>query len=694
MKKSLFTALIVLGNITAKAQVLAVGPGARLTVSEGALVYNGGTVQTRDSSDPATIPNGVIDIRGDFMVVGSTTTPDYFLTLDAAGNPKSVAGDNIILRLNDPANYKDSTYGQLYITGIPQANITGFVTKEYLSDKHGSYQQIGLPFYNKPLTTLSAELNPSGALTDRRWTTTEVLNWDNRNIVSASVPLAASTTDAGSNGFGLPFTTKPNAYYMLGTARWNPASATTAATVLPSGATSYNVYNVKGMPSADGIVETLKDAGLDIDYGTNGNNRNGYTELYNTYLGDPWAVAKGESWTGNFGRNIYQFGNPFLTNLDLSQIVGADGATIGDGNDITNLLGIRYNSTGVVFDRVTGGSSTSASTSIVTFANGTPVGDPVPVIKPMGFFVLKLNDNTGATLNFDTLRRFKSTNRAAGTDYSVTAAKMSGSQTAGSGRLASGNVVGLNAKTGSSFVKQIGLVALDAAGKEIGRTYYAVYPTAESGFSTNNTTEAAASSSHVIGTFEEAKSGGIDSSLQNSYWLYINVANDKDFKGKAIPAKVYSSEVKSIKIELKEDGKLAAANTSKLSSGESFYVGFGNDAAKSVAHGQTIPLAGNDINIFYGSPTDPATLGTANVNKPSETVVVYDKNTSKYIVLFDRTWKTADVAVYDMSGKLISSAAKVNAETAHTIELPNITAGYVVTAVSESGAKFVQKIKK
>lgn len=684
MKKSLSTVAALSALIFADAQILTnVDSSALFYVGEGALVYNGGGVQTKGS--------GIIDIHGDVMVVGSGS--DEFRTKDASGNNLTSAGDNIILRMNDLTEYK--SYGQLYITGVPQANITGFVTKEYLSTKHGSYQQVGLPFYKKPLTTLSTELSPAGALTDRRWTTTEVLNWDNRNIVSASIPLAASTTDSGNNAFGLPFTTKPNSYYMVGTARWNPESATTAATVLPSGATSYNVYNVKGMPSADGIVETLKDAGLDIDYGTNGNNRNGYTELYNTYLGDPWAVAKGESWTGNFGRNIYQFGNPFLTNLDLSQIVGADGATMGDGNDIANLIGIRYNDTGVVFDRVNGTTTTTATTPyVVTFASGNPVGDQVPVIKPMGFFVLKLNDNTGPTLNFDTLRRFKSTNRAAGTDYSVTAAKMSGNQTAGSGRLASGNVVGLNAKTGSSFVKQIGLVALDAAGKEIGRTYYAVYPTAESGFSTNNTTQSAASSSHVIGTFEEAKSGGIDSSLQNSYWLYINVANDKDFKGKAIPAKVYSSEVKSIKIELKEDGKLVADNTSKLSSGESFYVGFGNDAAKSVAHGQTIALAGNDINIFYGSPTDPGTLGTANVNKPSETVVVYDKNSSKYVVLFDRTWKTADVAVYDLSGKMISTAAKVNAENAYTIELPNITAGYVVTAVSESGAKFVQKIKK
>ena len=347
-----------------------------------------------------------------------------------------------------------------------------------------------------------------------------------------------------------------------------------------------------------------------------------------------------------------------------------------------------------MFDSSTGTDSNSASSTycMVTFANGQSIGDAVPVIKPMGFFVLKLSDNKGPTLNFDTLRRFKYKRRADDVDYSVTSARIAQKPTATSGKIASANTIAFNPNPSSSFVKQIALVALDAANKEIGRTYYAVYPTAESGQSSVNTGQAAASSSNIIGSFEELKTGGIDTSLQESYWLYINVANDQDFIGKEIPVMVYSDEVKSIKIEIKEDGELVPDNTSKLSSGESFYLGFGN-SAKPVSQGEVLPLAGYAISLYYGSSSGTLNV-SAPVNKPSETVVVYNESVSQYIILFDSKWKKADVTVYDMSGKIVSSSSKVDTQKNYSINLPNIEGAYVVTAVYEGGVKFVQKIKK
>lgn len=142
-------------------------------------MYSGGGLQTKATD--------FLDIRGNVMVVGSVN--DQFRTLDNNGLKRTVAGNIIVLRLNDLTTY--NSYGQLYISGLTQSNIDGFVTKEYRSVKHGDYQQMGLPFYNKLLSTLSSEL---GALSDNRWTKTEVLNWDNLNAVSASIPLSASTS--------------------------------------------------------------------------------------------------------------------------------------------------------------------------------------------------------------------------------------------------------------------------------------------------------------------------------------------------------------------------------------------------------------------------------------------------------------------------------------------------------------------
>lgn len=680
MKKKLlvFAALYAFG--LSNAQILThIDNTSLFYIGEGALMFSGGGLQTKGT--------GFLDIRGNVMVVGSGN--DQFSTLDNNGAKKTVADNNIVLRLNDRKEF--NSYGQLYISGLTQPNINGFVTKEYLSVKHGDYQQMGLPFYNKLLSTLSSEL---GTLTNNRWTKTEVLNFDNLNVVSASIPLSANTSSTGNNSFFQGYITKSNSYYMIGTANWNPFSANTDASIPPGGVSStYKVYNIKGIPNSEGAYETLSNAGVGIDFGTNGANYNAYRETYNSYLKDAWAVAKNETWTGNYGRNIYQFGNPYFTNLDLSQIVGADGSTIGDGNDIKNILGIRYNSSGVIFDRTTGTNSSSASAScMTTFANGQAIGDAVPIIKPMGFFVIKLSDNSPSTLNFDTLRRFKYTRRAATTNYSVSSARMVQKPTVSSGKIASANTVAFNPNPSSSFVKQIALVALDAANNEIGRTYYAVYPTAESGQSSVNTGQAAASSANIIGSFEELKTGGIDTSLQNSYWLYINVANDQDFIGKEIPVRVYSDAVKSIKVEIKEDGQLVPDNTSKLSSGESFYLGFGA-STKPLSQGEVLPLASSAISLYYGTPSGTLNVSTP-VSKPSETIVVYDESISKYIILFDSTWKRADVTVYDMSGKIISSASKVDAQKDYSISLPNVEGVYVVTAVSESGVKFVQKIKK
>lgn len=47
----------------------------------------------------------------------------------------------------------------------------------------------------------------------------------------------------------------------------------------------------------------------------------------------------------------------------------------------------------------------------------------------------------------------------------------------------------------------------------------------------------------MIGTFEEDKQGGFDKVRQSAYWLYINEANEVDFKGKQIPMMIYDDRV-------------------------------------------------------------------------------------------------------------------------------------------------------
>lgn len=417
MKKTLLSIGLLAVALSAKGQFLTyVGDGGLVTVQQDALVYSGGGIQvTKD---------GLVDNSGNVMMVGG-----QFVT----GNPN---GGNFILRLTDKTNYK--TYGQFYLTGdngaaIAQSAITGIVDKEYLDVPHGSYQQVGLPFSGKTISSLSTELG--AAFADNRWTQTEVLSWDNTNEKSDNLPLSTQTANGlipstgtstavynGKTYGSASFTNKNTAYYMLGSKNWK-ANAPVSGTV----------FTVKGVPYADGIKETLSGAGAANTYGAAGANLNVYREKYNSYLQDPFDAG---GWTSpTYGKNIYQFGNPYLTNLDLRSIVGEPSGD--DGNNITNLIGIRYSVDKMNWDASLGTGTSNATYRYVTFANGTPIGDVIPVIKPMGYFALKLNDNTTQTLNFDTLRRFKYTTRTNSTTiYDVTAAK-----SPAVGRLAASNKV-------------------------------------------------------------------------------------------------------------------------------------------------------------------------------------------------------------------------------------------------------------
>ncbi|KFF11524.1 T9SS type A sorting domain-containing protein [Chryseobacterium soli] len=656
MRKSLFAiGLLAIGS-SVQAQILChVDTNANMYVSEGTLVYSGGGVQTRG--------NGLLDVHGNVMVVGAAG--DAFKTITTTGTDKTDGG-NIVLRLNTPGTYATSTYGQLYIDGLTQTNITGVVSKEFRTDRHGNgnyFQQIAMPFYGKTLNTLSTEF--AKTFNTGRYSN-PILKWDNAGAVSNHFTDLTATTNDGSG------------YYMLKVTGNDLNTSTppaTMATIAPTPTGS--VFTLNGKPYATLPVATLQNAG-NVNFGTGGNNINPQNEKYNSYLQDQFENTA-SLWTGSYGKNIYQFGNPFLTNLDLSKIGYVENVGVTDGNAVSNIWGVKY-SAGTVQTSSTG-STYSTGAQIQTFNNdGTPVGDIGLMIQPMQPFVLKLRDNTSQTLNFNTLRRFNQAVRAAGTDYSVTAAK-----NAHAGKLASGSV------------KQLGVIGLDANGKEIARTYYVVSPTATTGHqvSTATTVQAAASSGNLIGTFEEALAGGYDNNYTSQYWLYINEANESNFKGKNVMLVNYDlSKVKSYKFEIRENAELVPVGTHLLSAGIGFYYKATNGTVQQAKQGDVITVSNDEYNLYYGEPSKDV-LATQKAATPSRTLVVYNPEITNYVVRFDPNWKKADIEVYDMSGKLVISKKAVDASRDFVIELDgSIKNSYVVKIVSDKGETVNTKILK
>ncbi|MDR6373154.1 hypothetical protein J2795_004343 [Chryseobacterium bernardetii] len=659
MRKSLFAIGLLAISYSVQAQILChVDTNANMYVSEGTLVYSGGGVQTKG--------NGLLDVHGNIMVVGSGT--DLLKTIDAGGADKTDGG-NIILRLNTPASFATSTYGQLYIDGLSQSNITGIVTKEYRTTSNGSgnyFQQVALPFFGKALSSLSTEV---GKTFNTGRYSNPILKWDNANAVSAHFTNLASTTADGSG------------YYMLKVSNndWNPSAPAGAATV----------YNVNGKPYAPlaGAI-SLQNAGKsnvgasNVVFGNGGNAVNSYNEKYNTYLDDSFEFTL-SPWAGTFGQNFYQFGNPFLTNIDLSNIGYTESVTGSDGNAVKNIWGIEYNPGTVV--TLPGGSTYATGAQVVTYVNtgdgvAPAVGDvnlDKMVIKPMQSFKIKLRDNTAQTLDFNPLRRFKSTARTAGTPNGVNAARMAGKNTA-------------------NTVKQLGVIGLDANGNEISRTYYVVSPSFTTGHQVSTaTTVQSSAGTRIIGTYEEALNGGYDNNYTN-YWLYINEANESNFQGKNVKLVNYKlDQVKSYKFEIRENAELIPAGTHQLSSGIGFYYKAENGNLVQAKQGDVVAVTNEEANLYYGEPSN-ITLGVDKTAPGiSRTLVVYDPSITNYIVRFDPKWKKADIQVYDMSGKLVISKKAVETSRDFVIELDgSVKNSYVVKIVSDKGETVNTKILK
>ncbi|MDY3338945.1 T9SS type A sorting domain-containing protein [Riemerella anatipestifer] len=652
MKKGVFSiGLLALGVISLKSQSLTyVGSAASVYVKPGTLMYSGGTVEVKNT--------GLIENQGNIQIDNGG-----FLT-DATD------GSAVKLKLNDTSTY--ASYGQLWINNTNQSTITGYLTKEYAAPNEGAYQHIALPFENKLIHSLSKELGKT--FTDKRWSLDEILFTRNYVVRTDVVGLTQRTNDLKPFDQG----TKPYkiAYYSLGNKS--------------NGVDFTKVKNIVGVPfSNDNVIGYFDygDTQWSVNMGTDGSARNYWGEKYNTYVRDAFASTDGITTWGTlheqlYGSYMFQLGNPFLTNLDLSKIP----------SDIkARIRGIRVELSGTTYDSSNG--TKYGTYKYITFSGtGAAVGDvSAAIIKPMHTFLIKMKKfQYGVSLDISPLRTFSYT--PTGDTSGLVSQSVNGNNKLRT--LSASNKV--LTSSSSSSIKQLGLIALDANKTEIGRTYYAVYPDAITGKPNGQlTTQAQATRNDVIGTFEEKADGGYDEEVAKSYWLYINNANENDFKGKNILLMKNNPDVKFLKFEVRQDAELLNEGDTKLSNGESFYIqSLSGGNLIQVAQGETIAVPPTETyyNLYYGLPENN-TLETVDVARPSDCSVVYDEVVKSYKLIFDSAWVSANIKVFDVSGKLILSENGVSSNQPYKIVLPaGVQSTYVVTAQSEKGEVFSQKI--
>lgn len=170
MKKKLLILGAMASGFPLVSAQLVLGDKAILSVKEDALVYNGGGLKT--------IGDGKVIDEGQVMLVGGSMAK--FENVGINGAQKNDGGNFILKMTNETLG--QLRYGQLYINGLAQGNITGIVDKEFKEYKHGTYQQIALPFYQKKFSDLTSELALMAPVNNQRWSQKEVLVWNNASV--------------------------------------------------------------------------------------------------------------------------------------------------------------------------------------------------------------------------------------------------------------------------------------------------------------------------------------------------------------------------------------------------------------------------------------------------------------------------------------------------------------------------------
>lgn len=668
IRKIFIIKLILVSGIVFSQNILTyVGNTALVTVQSNTLVYNGGGLQTAGSA--------IVNNSGNIMVNG------------IASDGMAIANTSSFNLKYNPALTTD--YGQLYISGIPQTAVTGKVNKEYRSDYQNGVtgrQQTSLPFNGFTIQDLintfgTGQINfTNGANTPSgRFSPNSIFRWNNFNSKFDQIYINPDNNTV----VGTPMT-----YYIMPRRNatgnvyfWNPSSTLTADLKTFSGNpisdntnTSSNfIFNLSGQQA--------------VNFGYNGSLRNTYGEAYRSYLDDPFS-SKTPNWSADYGRNLYQMANPFLTNIDLKFIATNETGNLSDGNYISNLVGIAYYGSAQVNWQL--GQGTTYGTAIVALTSGGAfqAGDITAnrlIIKPMGEFMVKLSSNTPQTLDFSKTRRFRFASRADGVDYSVTSAKSSAED---------------DGIPTDKIVKQVAVVVYDMDGLEIDRTYYAVSPSATTGYNptvaklqayansnTENTTlESSSAVDRKIYTKEESQNGGEDINQMDK--LYINEANEIGFKSKEIPLYINNiDQPYQIKFEVYEKGERVPNG---LSNGNSFYIKNAEGYFTKIVDDQGLSLSGAQVLGLYYELPEGATLGTGNVNN-FQTVIA--KKDSHWVARFAKNWDKATVEVYSAAGQLLNTKSQISTSTDYTIPLNNQAKGvFLVRAISDKGEIVIKKI--
>lgn len=688
MKRNLLTISLLAAslNVFAQSDLTYVGKDCKFFVSKGALVYSGGN-WVLDSPTEKTIEN-----NGNIMIVG-----DYKKGSNNAAADDGAEFVNFYNGIND--------YGQVIIFG----NTTGTNAKMTMQRPAASTNYFGadyaiafpykdrVTYFMKSFGKTEGEFKGSCGLDVNCGAARYTMNlfkWDNNQMEGDAV----TSTDNFVSGD----------YYFI---NLRPAANLQSAMT--------GIISYKGTPNPVSYLKTGKavikgqteTSFSTIPYNTWKSYINNYNEYYKTYLGDVNTTSL------VYNKNVYRFGNPYTSNLDLSDASGANSwLTILNGGIRRNLVqaytdqlikdftitkrtkDYDVNWSGTVgttnvnwayytakFDGTqwTGNANALLIQPLETFNLNFPVINPTVLGSRTVNVEVSFKDGN-KTFNYTPATPGTSTLIASNTKFS------SGSMMSifSPKILASNYYTALN--TDEFYQNEIFLLKDNAIQADpvylVGTKYYA-----------KPTTKTTSLSSNMIYV------NGInpDETVNLDNKKAFNEFNSIDYVGKPLGLG-FNNLVEGNNYELKfnlYEGSIFN-NVKDLSAGKFYIKDKLNNKVDEVSTISTYKFTAsgdmsNRFEVYWKSVSSGAdgTLGNSNDVVTSSKTIIYKDGDNISIIKFENILGKANVEVYDMSGKLLLTKKNVNTTSDFPLDL-QLYGAYVVKVTYANGEVRVLKTIK
>lgn len=654
MKKNLLTLSLAVSSLLANAQVTTfVGDGAKMFVSSGTLVYSGGNWVVNSAAEKTVENRGNIVIVGDYKkgsVANAASDGKEFLNVYTSANSygqvkilNTAGGTDARMAIQRPAastNY----FGAFYGISFPYKDAVTYVMKSFglnEADFQGSCPigvSCGGSRYNMTLQ-----------------------KWNNNDVVQDAV--------LTSDNF------KPGDYYSVNLRLGNLQSAMTG-NVAYKGTAAPGLYEAKGQSIIKGQTET---GFSDLSYNTWKTYVNAYNELYQSYLGYYDSTSK------VYGKNVYRFGNPYTSNIDLSAIEGAAGwlsilnksttTTLKAANN-TMIKGFyitkRTSNYDINWAPANGTTNVNADYYKATLdASNNWVGSAEALlIRPFETFNLNFPTVNSTTLGSRIVNvkvNFNDTHKT----FAYTPV---GPVTNTGGKMADRTATVSNPD--SFYQAEIFLTKDDSV---IATPVYLV--------GSNYYNQSATVSTNANGIFVYGANNG---NVAYDSKKDINEFNSIDYVGKPLGLgfnDLKAGDTYELRFNLYEGSIFNKVKD--ISDGNFYLLDKSNDNVTEISADKSYSFVASDYMDarfeVYWKEVKSGSLGTIDSDVKSSTYIYKDKGADQNKIRFEKGHNNAKIEVYDMSGKLILEERSVQTSTDLSINLRNGRAVYVVKVTYDNG---------